>query len=148
MEHKNLYLVFQVAAGLITSQIVWLATDSARNFAALLMAMAIIILTTAAIVTGRMSAREEGRSEAGPKKHAVVTTSLRGCYEIILMVNGDSTHEDLGDDTHLLHGENFNMLVKRVDGVLHVEDDNGRKIQIHLSASDKSVRDKAIPGAN
>lgn len=150
MKRSNLYLVFQFVAGLITSQIVLLTSDPTKGLVALAMVAAIITLTTAAIISGRRSARVEALAESktpsptgfpsSSKQHAVITGSMRGCYEMILQVNGTSAYEDLGDDTHLLHGEHFNLLVKRVDGTIVGVDDKGREVHVAVSSDRRDER--------
>lgn len=134
-------VALQVAAGILTGQFIWLVPRESER-TALIMEVAVITLTALAVAMARFGrdsgdkVSERAEPKVGPawNGHTVITASLRGCYEMVLQVNGDSTREELGNDTHLLHGQNFNMLVKRVDGTIHGTLEDGRKVEFNLTS--------------
>ena len=155
MKRSNLYLVFQFVAGIITSQIVRLTSDPTKGLVALAMATAIIALTVAAIISGRRSARAEALEESKTpsptgKARYLMTASLRGCYEVVFQSDGTGCREDMGDDTELVYGERFSLLIKRVDGTIVGRDDKGREIQVNLRSGggDKATVSEDKGGTN
>lgn len=134
MKSRTKVLALQVLAGVLVAQFNFLVTEPSKQFIALLVEIATILTYSAAIFMARKGGEKAAEARLAPKSHYMITSSLRGCYEVVIQVNGDGTHEDLGDDTHLFHGKNFNALLKRVDGVIVGQADDGRMIHVHLKS--------------